>query len=271
MPLTSIIFYRLFFGLCLIFTFLLFTKRLGDLKPGKRKGFLFLQGVFIAINMFFYFFCVKSTCFSVAILLEYTAPIYVMLASPLILKEKIGKESVLALCLAISGVYLVISPSGGFNELELSGTHFLGILSGLFAGLLLAIIIMNIKILKKDYTELAIAFWGTAISYLLTVPFAFDSSFSVLTLNFLPLLAFGIVSVGLGGILNIIGFANLKSQTGSLLSLIEPAAGVFIDLVFLGVALSGNVLAGCFLILAAALIVSYFDSSKLAMKNVAFI
>lgn len=271
MPLTSIIFYRLFFGLCLIFIFLLFTKRLGDLKPGKRKGLLFLQGVFTAINMFFYFFCVKNTCFSVAILLEYTAPIYVMLASPLILKEKAGKESILALFLAISGVFLVINPTGGLGDFKYSGNYFSGILSGLFAGIFLAIIIMNIKILKRNYTELSIAFWGTAISCLLTIPFAFGTSFSALSLNLFALLAFGVVSVGFGGILNIIGFANLKSQTGSLLSLIEPVAGVFIDLVFLGVALSRNVLAGCVLILTAALIVSYFDASKSAIKNMGFV
>ena len=66
--------------------------------------------------MFFYFMCVKKTCFSIAILLEYTAPIYVMLASPFVLKEKVGRESIAALFLAIAGVYLVISPNGGFED-----------------------------------------------------------------------------------------------------------------------------------------------------------
>ena len=91
LPITSIIFYRLFFGLAFIFTFLLVTNRLGELKPGKRKFRLLVQGIFVLVNMFFYFVCVKETCVSIAILLEYTAPIYVMLASPFILKEKIGK------------------------------------------------------------------------------------------------------------------------------------------------------------------------------------
>ena len=36
LPITSIIFYRLFFGLAFIFTFLLATGRLGELKPGKK-------------------------------------------------------------------------------------------------------------------------------------------------------------------------------------------------------------------------------------------
>ena len=84
----------------------------------------------------------------------------------------------------------------------------------------------------------------------------------MLASNIVPLLTFGVVSVGIGGILTTIGFANLKSQTGSLLALIEPVAGVFFDLAVLGVALSTGTLAGCLLVLAAAVIVSCNDSSK---------
>jgi drug/metabolite transporter (DMT)-like permease len=125
MPITSIIFYRLFFGLCLIFTFLLVTNRLGELKLGKNKSRLLLQGIFVLVNMFLYFMCVKKTCFSTAILLEYTAPVYVMLASPLVLKENVGRESIAALFMAMAGVYLVIRPNGGFNTLEFSSDHFI--------------------------------------------------------------------------------------------------------------------------------------------------
>lgn len=267
MPITSIIFYRLLFGLCLIFTFLLGMDRLEELKPGKGKVRLFVQGIFVLVNMFFYFLCVKKTCFSIAILLEYTAPIYVMLASHFILKEKVGKESISALFLAITGVYLVIRPDGGFETLDFSGGHLIGIASGLFAGLVLAIIIMNVRILKEDHSEFAIAFWSTAISCLLMTPFAFETSFSILATNMFPLMAFGVVSVGIGGILTTIGFANLQSQSGSLLALIEPVAGVFFDLVFLGVTLSTGTLAGCFLVLVSSVIVSYGSSSKPAAKS----
>lgn len=266
LPITSIIFYRLFFGLIFIFIFLLATGRLGELKPGKRKFRLLLQGIFVTVNMFFYFLCVKETCFSIAILLEYTAPIYVMLASPFILKEKIGKESIAALFLAIAGVYMVIRPEGGFGTLEFSWIRLIGIASGLFAGILLAVIIMNVRVLKRDHSEFAIAFWGTAISCLLMLPFASETPSSLIAPNISTLVLFGIVSVGIGGVLTTIGFANLQSQTGSLLALIEPVAGVFFDLVFLGVALSTGTLAGCILVLFAAVIVTYGGSPKNAVN-----
>jgi drug/metabolite transporter (DMT)-like permease len=266
MTIASIIFYRLFFGLCLISIFLLITGRLGELKPGKHRTQLFLQGIVVLVNMFFYFMCVKKTCFSVGILLEYTAPIYVMLASPFVLKEKVGKTSIAALLLAMAGVYFVISPNGGFATFEFSSDYFIGILSGLFAGGIYAVVIMNVRVLKRDHSEFAIAFWGTAISCLLMIPFAFETPLSVLASNLVPLLTFGVFSVGIGGILTTIGFANLKSQTGSLLALIEPVAGVFFDLTVLGVTLQAGTIAGCLLILVAAAVVSYNDFAKPSVK-----
>jgi drug/metabolite transporter (DMT)-like permease len=190
-----------------------------------------------------------------------------MLVSPFVLKEKVGKESIAAFFLAILGVYLAIRPNGGFGTLEFSGDYFVGIASGLFAGMILAVIIMNVRILKKDHSEFAIAFWGTSISCLLMTPFALETSFSVLASNLFLLMAFGVVSVGIGGVLTTIGFANLKSQTGSLLALIEPVAGIFLDLAVLGVAISAGALAGCLLVLTAALIVSFSDSLKTKVKS----
>lgn len=236
-------------------------------KTRKRKSSPFYAGYFCSGEYVFFFLCVEKTCFSIAILLEYTAPIYVMLASPFILKEKVGKENIAALFLAIAGVYMVIRPDGGFEDLEFSGDHILGIASGLFAGFLLAIIIMNVRVLKKGNSEFSIAFWSTAISCFFMIPFAFEIPVSILGPNILSLMAFGVVTVGVGGILNTIGFANLQSQTGSLLALIEPVAGVFFDLAFLGVSLSTGTLMGCFLVLASSIIVSYRSSPKPEVKN----
>jgi drug/metabolite transporter (DMT)-like permease len=157
-------------------------------------------------------------------------------------------------------------PNGGFDTLEFFSDYFIGILSVLLAGGIYAVVIMNVRVLKRDHSEFAIAFWGTAISCLLMMPFAFEPSASVLVANIFPLIAFGVVSVGIGGILVTIGFANLKSQTGSLLALLEPVAGVFFDIAVLGVALSAGTIAGCLLVLAAAVIISFNDSSKPSVK-----
>lgn len=262
MSIYSTVFYRLLFGLLFLFAYIVLRGKTSDLRLKKKKGYLLLQGTLVVACMLLYFTCLKITCVSIAILLQYTAPIYVMLASPFILNEKIGKESIAALFVAITGVYLIVKPEGGFSGIELTGTYMLGMASGLLSGIVFAAMIINVKVLKTEYPELGMVFWPMAIAFLMLSPFAFDVSPAVLSDNVPVLMAFGIVSIGLGEIFTIIGFANLETQTGSLLALIEPVSGVFFDIAVLGIALSSNTLIGCVLIMASAAVVSLKDSGK---------
>lgn len=263
MAISPIIFYRLFFGLLFLFIYIAARGKISDLKLKKKKRNLLLQGVFVVICMLLYFICLKITCVSIAILLQYTAPIYVMLASPLILQEKVGKESIAALFIAIAGVFLIVRPAEGFSDIELTDAYMLGIAAGLFSGVVFAALIMNVKVLKTEYPELSIIFWPMGIALLLLSPFALDVSPDILSGNLKILAAFGIVSIGFGEIFTVLGLANLKAQTGSLLALIEPVSGVFFDIAVLGIALSPETLAGCVLIMVSAAFISLKDSGRI--------
>lgn len=267
MDISPVIFYRLLFGILFLCVYIVARGKTPDLRLKKRKGSLFLQGVLVVACMLLYFTCLKTTCVSIAILLQYTAPVYVMLVSPFILKEKVGKESIAALFIAIAGVFLIVRPEGDLSGIELTGNYMLGIIAGLLSGVVFAALIMNVKVLKTEYPELAIVFWPMSIALLLLSPSAFDVSGAVLYSNLTVLAAFGIVSIGFGEIFTILGFANLKAQTGSLLALIEPVSGVFFDIAVLGIALSSETLAGCALIMASALIISFKDSEKISEKT----
>ncbi len=263
MAISPIIFYRLFFGLLFLFIYITSRGKISDLRLKKKKGNLLLQGFLVIACMLLYFTCLKITCVSIAILLQYTAPIYVMLASPLILNEKVGKESVVALLIAIAGVFLIVRPVEGFSGMELTSNYILGIVAGLLSGVVFAALIMNVKVLKTEYPELAIIFWPMGIALLLLSPFALDVSPEILYENLEVLAAFGIVSIGFGEIFTVLGLANLKAQTGSLLALIEPVSGVFFDIAVLGIKLPAETLAGCALIMICAAFISLKDSEKI--------
>jgi len=138
MAISPIIFYRLFFGLLFLFIYIAVRGKTSDLKLKNKKGSLLLQGVLVVTCMLLYFTCLKITCVSIAILLQYTAPIYVMLASPLILNEKVGKESIAALFVAITGIFLIVKPAEGFSGIELTGPYIIGIVAGLLSGVVFA-------------------------------------------------------------------------------------------------------------------------------------
>jgi len=258
----SMIFYRLFFGVLLILLIILITGNISQLRLRKKKKLLALQGIITVMNMFFYFYCVKTTCFSIAILLEYTSPIYVMIASPFILKEKISRESIYSMVIAITGITLVIRPEGGFSGFQTDMVYLTGILSGILAGILAAILIINIRLLKDEYPEMGIAFWSMGTSCFLMAPFAFSTPWSIFVENLNVLVSFGAVSIGMGAFLTTIGFSQVEAQTGSLLSLIEPVSGVLFDITFLAVQLGTNVFLGCVLVLVSAFMVSMKDPGR---------
>jgi len=259
MAIPSMIFYRLFFGVLLILLVILITGNLSQIMLRKKKKLLALQGIITVVNMLFYFYCVKTTCFSIAILLEYTSPIYVMIASPFVLKEKIARGSIYSMVIAITGIILVIRPEGGFSGLQTDPVYLSGILSGIFSGILAATLIMNIRLMKDEYPEMGIAFWSMGISCLLMTPFAFSTPWNIFVENLNVLASFGAVSIGIGAFLTIIGFSQVEAQTGSLLSLIEPVSGVLFDVTLLGVQLGINVFIGCVLVLISAFMVSARD------------
>jgi drug/metabolite transporter (DMT)-like permease len=259
MAIPSMIFYRLFFGVLLILLVILITGNLSQIMLRKKKKLLALQGIITEVNMLFYFYCVKTTCFSIAILLEYTSPIYVMIASPFVLKEKIARGSIYSMVIAITGIILVIRPEGGFSGLQTDPVYLSGILSGIFSGILAATLIMNIRLMKDEYPEMGIAFWSMGISCLLMTPFAFSTPWNIFVENLNVLASFGAVSVGMGAFLTIIGFSHVEAQAGSLLSLIEPVSGVLFDVTLLGVQLGTNVFIGCVLVLISAFMVSIRD------------
>ena len=100
MPLGSIIFYRLLFGLVAIALFFTCCRRLSEMRLGQKKQYILLLGLLQAGTMLSYFLSVKYTSVSIAVLLLYTAPIYVTLLSPLLLKEYINRRSIFALAIS---------------------------------------------------------------------------------------------------------------------------------------------------------------------------
>lgn len=76
MSVGSILFCRLFFGLFLIFFYLLLSGSLEQLRPGRNRKYLLLLGFMNAITGICYLSAIRYSGISVAVLLLYTAPVY---------------------------------------------------------------------------------------------------------------------------------------------------------------------------------------------------
>ncbi|MBN2109511.1 MAG: EamA family transporter [Methanosarcinaceae archaeon] len=194
---------------------------------------------------------------SIAILLLYTAPMYVTLLSPLILKESMTGKSITALSLSLMGLLFIVDLEAGIEGVKAGGSGYLiGITAGIISGFSFGMEIMTIRYIKDDYSSVAQLFWYTLVGLVLLLPFAGGVPQPVLFENLGILVLFGLVNTALAALLYVSGIAQIKAQTGSILTLIEPVSGIFFDFTVIHTPVHANTLIGCiFILLGAAMAV----------------
>lgn len=252
-PTLPMIFYKQFFGLLSLLVFIIITGKIALVIPRRKKRYLIFLGLINTTTILTYFICIRHTSFSVAILLLYTAPMYVTLLSPAILKEPITRKGVVALCLSLLGLLFIVDLHAGIEGLRAGGSEYLiGITAGILSGISFGSEITIIRYIKDDYSSVAQLFWYTLLGVILLLPFAGGVSQAVLYDNLGMLILFGAVNTALAALLYVSGIAQIKAQTGSILALIEPVSGIFFDFTVIHTPIHANTLIGCVFILIGA-------------------
>ncbi|WP_048124941.1 DMT family transporter [Methanosarcina lacustris] len=257
----SILFYRLFFGFTVILGYLIVSGGITKIELKQKKFYMFLLGILNTVTMFAYFSSIKYTGIPVAVLLLYTAPIYVTLLSPLLLKEQVTHRDMVALILSISGILLAVNPStlyGGTGSEN--GNYIIGILFGLLSGLSYGCSIMTINYLKETYSAVEQMFWSTAISLVLLLPFGISISAPILLENLNLLVPLGVIATAFASILYFKGVVRIKAQTTAVLSLLEPVSSIGFCCMLFGEPVQSNTIGGCLFILAGAALTGYGPS-----------
>lgn len=254
MPLGSIIFYRLLFGLIAIALFIACCHHLSELRLRQKKQYILLLGLLQAGTMLSYFISVKHTSVSIAVLLLYTAPVYVTLLSPLLLKEDINRRSIFALAIAIIGVILVIRPDTLFQDVDY--TYLIGLAAGLVSGLFYGGMTLTSRYLKDYYTGTTQAAWALLITLLIFSPYSAAITAKILLDNLGVLVLFGLISTALALILYLNGLMQVRAQSASIIALLEPASAVVFAYLILSEPVTASMLAGGALILLGAIIIS---------------
>jgi drug/metabolite transporter (DMT)-like permease len=254
MSIESILFSISFFGLCMIFIYLLFRRGLGQLRFRKNRRYLILLGLLNTITGICYFSSIKYSGMSVAVLLLYTAPVYVNLLAPKILGEN-SRKSLLPLLLAVTGVLLIARPGEILMSVDTGSNFQKGLIFGLLAGLSFGTTIILVRYLRHDYTGISQTFWITGISLLIMLPSAFFTPLPLFIENLNILIMFSLI-ITFAAVIYVRGISRINAQIGSILALLEPVSGIFFDITILKNPLYISTLLGCCLIIIAAYIVS---------------
>ncbi|AKB37658.1 integral membrane protein [Methanosarcina siciliae C2J] len=259
-----VVFCQLLFGFLVLAAYLATAGKLSGSSRiqlrGKRKAMLLL-GAWQAGVMLSYYTAVNFTNVSMSVLLLYTAPLYVLLIAPILLKEKISTKNLVALTLSLIGVVVVVGPVNLVSGTTGSG-YLYGVLMGLFSGFFYACIIMTSRYLRDEYSGLEQLFLSTGVTLVILLPFMLQISSAVLLENLPVLLFLGVMITSLGSILYFTGLEHVKAQNASVISLLEPVSAIFFAYLILNDPVSRATLFGCILILASSLLMGLESESK---------
>jgi drug/metabolite transporter (DMT)-like permease len=246
----SIIFYRVSFAFIIFFAVLLVSGNLKLIKLHEKKSYIILFAMLQVATMVCYFISIMNASVSIAVLLLSTAPVYITIFSPWILKEKIRKKGVIALVLSIVGILLIVDP--GKLDFKISS---IGILAGIASGIFYAFQIMTSKYVSLTYSGYAQAFWSFLVAAIILMPVGVVP-LEVVSSNILYLLILAIFPTILAVSLYFNGLKKVKAQSASILGLIEPISAIIFAVLILGEQISTLEITGGALILIGAALVT---------------
>lgn len=241
-------------GIVLIIVSLLTKNKVSFKDVKENLLLLLLSGGAIGLNWIFLFQAYKYTTISNATLSYYFAPVFVMLLSPFILKEKLTLKKILCVACAMLGMMFIVGNSGGVAE---GRNDFLGISYGLAAAAFYASVVLmnkflkNLKSLETTYIQLILA-------AVVLMPYVFTvEGFNIfrMPVSSIPyILILGVVHTGLAYLLYFSSLKELKGQTIAVMSYIDPISAVIISAIFLRERMGVLQIVGGILILGSTLI-----------------
>ena len=240
--------------------FLLLVLRVSGRKfdlrsASKHLWLLILTGAMIGLNWILLFEAYNYTSVAIATLCYYMQPVIVILASPLVLKEKITVRKCICAAVSVLGMVFV---SGILQPGSAGGSHgYRGILLGLgAAALYAAVVLLNKKICGVPVYEKTILQLSSAAVVMIPYMFAAGTlkAYSLETGQVLGLLTVGILHTGIAYALYFGAIEKIPAQTAALLSYIDPVTAVLLSAGLLHESMSVLSVIGAVLIIGAAMI-----------------
>ena len=225
-------------GALVIGSYLLITRRRIVFSRRVLTGALSVIGVttlFVLAN--------KMTTAANTIVLQFTAPVFVIIFMAVLYRQKPGKVDLVVCLLVLLGVILFFVD--GIRAGNLAG-NLLAVLSGVcYAG----VFMMSTG---RNADAISSCFLGQLAAGLLFAPLCFrETDFSLPVL--LPVIALGVIQVGGAYILFSVGIRNTPPVTASLITGMEPIMNPLLVAAFYGEPITALSVAGCVIVVCSIL------------------
>ncbi len=192
-------------------------------KPKFTKSTI-LGGICLAVVSTFFVYANKLTTSANAIVMQDTAPIFVLIFSIIFYKRKPKLSQIVVMLITFLGIILVFSD-------QLSTTGMIGNIFALIAGIGFAgVYIINSM---DDASPMDASFIGMIISFIIAIPSIFSiQNFEIV--NVFPLLGLGVFQIGLAYSIFSYGIVRCESLTASIIGIFEAILNPIWVMIFVG-------------------------------------
>jgi drug/metabolite transporter (DMT)-like permease len=228
--------------------------------PARDLAYCLLLGTLgVAVSNYFYYVAIQRTNVAIAIIVQYTAPVWVLVYVVARGQQKLSLQKVVAVMLAVAGIVLVIGITGlRQNAGEGSGLNSYGVIAALLASFSFAFYnVAGHRILGR-YDRWRVLVWtlAAAAAFWLVV----NPPWKVIAAHYAPgqwifLFVFSMISVLGAFSLYFLGLQYLEPTRAIIASCLEPVFSILLAALLLGEVLRPMQTLGIVLVLAAIVIV----------------
>lgn len=243
-------------ALCL--TIYLILKDRDKLKIDFKDIWYFLGtgiGSIVFFNIF-YFITIEQTTLSVAAILLYTAPFFVIILSAIFFNEKITPKKIIALIIAFTGCILI---TGIIGVQSVKLTNF-GILTGIGSGIGYALYSIFGRVALKKYDTITVTSYTFIVASLSLIPFSKINYMAEVIINsksaLVNVLLLGILSTLVPFLLYTKGLQNMETGKASIMAFVEPMVATIAGIVLFKEQMSIQNALGIFLIFVSLILLN---------------
>jgi len=238
------------------------------LKIKWKDLWLFLCTGCLSLTLFdfCYFYTIQQSEASIAVAFLYSSPVFVTIISAFVFHEKITPKKILAIGIALLGVFLV---SGVFGMDRMPAKL---LFTGIAAGLLYGLYLIFGRLASLKYSSMTITFYTFLFSGLSQLPFA---SLSTIGAHMVPdarqwllIAGMGVINTVLPYLFFTLGLSVMEPSRASVLSTIEVVAGSLVGILLFHESYGFWKILGLVLIISATVVLNVnFRKQKSPQEN----
>ena len=210
----------------------------------KLNRYSLLAGIGLGFSATLFTVANKLTTAANAIVLQYTAPIFILIISAVFFKQKMQKQDVLVVCITMGGMVL-------FFLDQLSPGNMLGNVLGILAGIFLAqMFVMVGQGGDDDSTRMSGILIAHAITLLIGLPLGIPMTAHVAGIEVGYVIILGVFQLGIPYVLYGIASRDCPPLACSLIGMLEPLLNPVWVAIFIGETPGPFALVGAVIIIA---------------------